>query len=76
MDVDLKESYVTEILSNLISIINAYVFLDIAQNPQIFNAAHSTHSPIDLISTLENVKKENRKFYEFYREIKEIIGTV
>ena len=76
LDVDLKESYVTEILSNLTSIINAYVYLDIAQNPQIFNPAHSTHSPIDLISTLENVKKENRKFYEFYREIKEIIGTV
>ena len=73
---DLPESYTTNILSNLISIINAYVFLDIAKNPQIFKQNHTTHTPIDLIETLKNVKKEKRNYYEFYREIREIIGSV
>ena len=72
---DIPKSYTENIISNLVSIINAYVFLDIAQNPQIFNTKHSTHSPIDLISSLNNVKKENRQYYEFYREIREILGS-
>jgi hypothetical protein len=50
---DLPESYTTNILSNLISIINAYVFLDIAKNPQTFKQNHTTHTPIDLIETLK-----------------------
>ena len=29
-----------------------------------------------MIGTLEKVKKENRKFYEFYREIREILGSM
>ena len=76
LDEDLTETYTTNVISNLTSIINGYVFLDAAQNPKIFKINHSTHSPIDLIDALEKVKKENRKFYEFYREIREIIGSV
>ena len=76
LEIGLTEEYITNVISNLTSIINAYVFLDIAQNPKIFKTSHSTHSPIDLIDTLEKVKKENRNFYEFYREIREILGTV
>ena len=72
---DLTESYIAYVLSNLVSIIDNYVFLDIAQNPQIFKTTHSTHSPIDLIDSLNNVKIENRKYYEFYREIRQILGS-
>ena len=73
---DLTESYITYVLSNLVSIIENYVYLDIAQNPQIFKTTHSTHSPVDLIDSFNNVKKENRKYYEFYREIRQILGSV
>ena len=73
---DLSESYITNVISNLTSIINAYVFLDVAQNPNIFKKNHNSHSPIDLIDTLKKVKIENRKYYEFYREIREILGSV
>ena len=59
---DISESYTTNVITNLVSIMNAYVFLDIAQNPQIFKPTHSTHSPIDLISSLNNVKRDNRKY--------------
>ena len=72
---DISETYVENIISNLVKIINGYVFLDVAQNPEIFKTKHSTHSPVDLISSLNNVKKENRQFYEFYREIREILGS-
>ena len=73
---DLPEFYIDYVISNLVSIINTYVFLDIAQNPQIFKTSHSTHSPIDLIDSLNNVKKDNRQYYEFYREIRQILGSV
>ena len=71
---DIPEFYIENIIENLASILNAYVFLDITKNPQIFNTKHSTHSPIDLISSLNNIKRENRQYYEFYREIREILG--
>ena len=73
---DLSEVYTDYVISNLVSIINSYVFLDVAQNPKIFKTTHSTHPPIDLITSLNNVKKENRQYYEFYREIREILGSV
>jgi len=73
---DLAESYIDYVISNLVSIIDSYVFLDIAQNPQIFKTSHSTHSPIDLIASLNNVKTENRQYYEFYREIRQILASV
>ena len=71
---DLSESYIADVISNLTSILNGYVFLDYAQNPHYLE--NYTHPPIDLIESLNNVNKTGRKFYEFYREIKEILGTV
>ena len=73
---DLNEDYTNYVISNLASLLNAYVFVDVSQNPKIFKTNHSTHEPIDLIDSINNVKKDNRKYYEFYREIRGILGTV
>ena len=73
---DLSEDYTNKVISNLSSLLNAYVFLDIAKNPKKFKTTHSTHEPTDLIDSLKKVKRDNRQYYEFYREIKEILGSV
>ena len=71
---NLSESYITDLISNLTTIINGYVYLDYAQNPEYIT--NYTHDPIDLISELNKINKTERKFYEFYQELKEILGTV
>ena len=71
---ELPESYTTDLIKNLISLIDGYIYLDYAQNPQYLT--NYTHKPIDLKKALNNVNIKGRKFYEFYREIKEILGTV
>ena len=71
---NLTESYITDLISNLSTIINGYVYLDYAQNPEYLT--NYTHKPIDIISELNKINKTERKFYEFYRELKEILGTV
>ena len=71
---DLSEEYITNLISNLTSIINGYVYLDYAQNPDYIE--NYTHRPVDLISELNSINKKDRKFYEFYQEIKQILGAV
>ena len=71
---DLEESYISNVISNLTSIINAYVYLDYSQNPDYL--INYTHKPINIINALNNIKRTERKYYEFYREIRQILGTV
>ena len=74
---DLDEDYLNNVISNLTSIIEAYAYIEIAQNPpQPENISDYNHKPIDLIGALNNIKRTNMKFYDFYREMREILGTV
>ena len=71
----IEETYANQVISNLASIVNNYIFRDIAQIPPEPNGETGyAHPPINIIEALNNVDKKNRKFYEFYRDIKEIIG--
>ena len=62
---------------NLASIIkNNYIFQDIAKNPPEPNGTiNYTHPPIDIVESINNTNTSNRTFYEFYQEIKTIIGA-
>ena len=74
---DLEEDYINNVISNLTSILRGYVYIEIAQNPpQPQNISEYNHNPIDLIESLNNIPRSNIKFYDFYREMREILGTV
>ena len=74
---NLEEDYINSVISNLTSIISAYAYIEIAQNPpQPENISDYNHEPIDLIGSLNNIKRKDVKFYDFYREMREILGTV
>ena len=74
---DLDKNYIDNVISNLTSIISSYAYLEIAQNPpQPEGLPNYNHEPIDLIGSLNNMARENRKFYDFYREMRKILGTV
>lgn len=73
----IDESYAKNIISNLASIVDKYyVFNDIAKNPPEPNGLKNyTHPRIDFSKALNDIKTDNKTFYDFYREIREIIGT-
>ena len=74
---ELNKEYIDNVISNLTSIISSYAYTEIAQNPpQPEGLPNYNHDPIDLIGSLNNMKREGRKFYDFYRELREILGTV
>ena len=74
---ELDKEYIDNVISNLTSIINAYAYTEIAQNPpQPEGLPNYNHDPIDIIGSLNNMTREGRKFYEFYREMREILGSV
>jgi len=74
---DLDKTYIDNVISNLTSIISSYAYTEIAQNPpQPEGLPNYNHDPIDLIGSLNNMTRENRKFYDFYREMREILGAV
>ena len=56
------------IISNLIKLFEKrYIFLDIAKSPP------PPFQPFDLIKELKSIKTENRKFYEFYQDLKKCL---
>ena len=74
---DLDEEYIDSVISNLTSIITGYAYIEIAQNPpQPKNISNYNHAPIDLIDSLKKINRKNMKFYDFYRKMREILGTV
>ena len=73
----LDEKYAQNVITNLCSIIDNYIFIDIAKNPPKENLPDGYHhEPIDLIYELKNINITNMTFYDFYRKIRNIFGTV
>ena len=70
----LDKSYCNDIINNLNTLLEYYVYLDIAKNPpEIEDIPNYHHRKIDLKGELSKVSTENRKFYEFYQEILKIL---
>ena len=76
MDEKLDKEKCKEIISLLQSLFINYVFQDIAQNPPDVGIPNYHHRKINLIEEISNISPENRKFYEFYQEIKSKISEV
>ena len=73
----IDESYANDVISNLTSLIDyAYIYNDIAKNPPEPNGIENyTHPPIDFAKAFSEINITNRTFYDFYRDIRAILGT-
>ena len=76
LDEELEETYCENVISNLIKVFDAYVYTDIAKRPpDIKDYTNYHHEKIDLKGVISKVERKNRKFYEFYQEIKKILTS-
>ena len=72
----IDEIYIDNVISNLTYILTNYIFLDIIKNPPAPEGhPNYVHRAIDLNKTLNNINRTDRKFYDFYREIREDLGV-
>ena len=68
----INSTHMKNIISNMTSIIEGYAYLDISKNPP-----NSLHEAIDLIKELNAINTATeRPFYEFYRDIRRVIGKL
>jgi len=69
---EVDSTYMNNIISNLTSLLEGYVYLDIVKNPP-----NSKHQKINLIEELKKINTtSNKPFYNFFREIRRVIGSV
>ena len=72
----IEQTYMNNIISNLTNILQNYIFLDIMKNPpEPEGYKDYVHSPFNLIEALNNINRTNRKFYDFYQEIRKYLGA-
>ena len=69
---EVDANYMNQVISNITSFIETYVYLDIIQNPP-----NSFHSKINLIEEFKKIDTNNSKpFYEFLRELTRITAKM
>ena len=67
------EEYCNNVIGNMTKLINeTYIYLDYFKAP--IQDKNNYATKIDIIKELNNIKTNNRNFYEFYRDIIDIIG--
>ena len=69
---EVDSNYMNETISNLIMLAEAYIYLDIIQNPP-----NSFHSKMNLKDEVKKINIKNPKpYYEFYRELVSIFAKL
>ena len=73
----IDETYAKNVISNLTSIIEyGYIYNDIVKNPPEPEGLNNyVHQAVNFTKALNGIETKDRKFYDFYREIREILGT-
>ena len=73
----IDETYARDVISNLTSIIEyGYIYNDIVKNPPEPTGLNNyVHQAVNFTKALNDIKIKDRKFYDFYRDIREILGT-
>jgi hypothetical protein len=71
---EVNNTYCEQVIENMVSVIEkAYVFSDFIKSP-IQPEGYEDYIPkVDLVAELRNISKENRKFYDFYREVQGVL---
>jgi len=59
------------LIDKLVQILERYVYLDILKNPP--QPSENYHNIVDMIKELNDVNKDKRSLYDFYRDVKIII---
>ena len=71
----ITEEYCNEVINNIICIINdVYIYSDFHKAPIKSKYGNSYVEEVDLVKELNDVDKNNRTFYDFYRDIQIIIS--
>ena len=71
--IEISEEESKNLISNLTQILERYVYLDISRNPPQPPGKDDYHNAVNLIKDLNEIKKDNRALYDFYREKKLVI---
>ena len=70
-----SEEHCQIIISNLTALIDqGYIYLDFLKEPKQPDGYPNYTSKVDLISELNNIEKNNRTFYGFYRDIFNVLN--
>ena len=68
------EQYCKDVIGNMTSIIrDGYIFLDFVKSPIQPDGYEDYFPSVDLIKELNDIDTKNRKFYDFYRDIQNIL---
>ena len=77
LDEVVTENYCKGVIQRIQEILDIYVFSDIAKKPPtIPGIPNYHHRKIDLKKELGKIQTSNRKFYDFYQNIQEVLHTV
>ena len=69
-----SEEYCTNVINNMTSILNeGYVYLDFLKAPRQPKGYDDYIPKVDLISELNAINKKDRYFYDFYREVENVL---
>ena len=73
LNVDMTEENCQKVISGLINLVKYdYVYTDIANDPP----NEEYYGTVNLTSELEAIETKNRKYYDFYRDIKRVINKL
>ena len=68
------EEYCNQVINNMTAILNeGYVYLDFLKSPKQPEGYDDYIPKVDLISELNSINKKNRTFYDFYRDIENVL---
>ena len=75
MNEPIKSSFLNDVINNLKTVIDYYVYTDIAHGPpDIEGHPNYHHEKIDLKEELEKIKNKNyNKYYEFYQDVQKVL---
>ena len=69
-----SEEYCNQVINNMTAILNeGYVYLDFLKSPKQPEGYDDYIPKVDLISELNSINKKNRTFYDFYRDIENVL---
>ena len=69
-----SEEYCNQVINNMTSILNeGYVYLDFLKSPKQPEGYDDYIPKVDLISELNSIDKKERTFYDFYRDVENVL---
>ena len=72
---EVSEEYCNWVIGNITSLLNeGYIYLDFLKAPKQPEGKENYVIKVDLISELNSINKKNRKFYDFYADIQNVLN--